>query len=86
MQLSITKTENPKTRPQDTDLTFGTDFSDHLFNMNYTAAEGWHHPRVEPYAPINLDPATAVLHYGQAVFEGLKAYRNTDNQILLYLT
>lgn len=84
MQLKIRKAETLKTKPEDTRLGFGTIFTDHMFNMDYNPDKGWHNPRIEPYSPLSLDPATAVLHYGQAVFEGLKAYRTASGSIQLF--
>lgn len=55
---------------------FGQVFTDHMVSIEWSADRGWHNPQVRPYAPISLDPAASVLHYGQAIFEGLKAYRN----------
>jgi branched-chain amino acid aminotransferase len=55
-----------------------------MFNMDYTPDQGWHSPRIEPYGPIEMDPATMFLHYGQGVFEGLKAYRTESGQIQLF--
>jgi branched-chain amino acid aminotransferase len=55
-----------------------------MFNMDYNPEQGWHNPRIEPYAPIIMDPATMVLHYGQAIFEGLKAYLTSSGQIQLF--
>jgi branched-chain amino acid aminotransferase len=60
---------------------FGTNFTDHMVTVRWTAGRGWHDAAVEPYRPFNLDPATSVLHYGQAIFEGLKAYRQPDGTI-----
>src|SRR5690606_6394193 len=54
---------------------------DHMVTITYTEGVGWHDARVEPYGPISLDPAAMVLHYGQAIFEGLKAYRQADGSI-----
>src|SRR5262245_59241036 len=82
--ITITRTDAPKPKPQDSDLGFGTDFTDHMFVMNYQEDKGWYHPRVEPYGPFSLDPATAVLHYGQGLFEGLKAFRGKDGKIRLF--
>lgn len=84
MQLAITKTDKLKQKPDDSELTFGTVFTDHMFNMDYSPEKGWHHPRIEPYAPLPMDPATMVLHYGQTVFEGLKAYRTASGSIQLF--
>ena len=82
--ITIQRTESPKPKPRDADLAFGTDFTDHMFVMNFQEEKGWYHPRVEPYGPFSLDPATAVLHYGQGLFEGLKAFRGKDGKIRLF--
>ncbi|HMM82875.1 MAG TPA: branched-chain amino acid aminotransferase [Terrimesophilobacter sp.] len=60
---------------------FGTHFTDHMVDICWSERGGWHRPRVQPYGPITLDPAAAVLHYGQEIFEGLKAYRHEDGSI-----
>ena len=60
---------------------FGKYFTDHMLSITWTSADGWHDARVEPYGPLSLDPASAVLHYAQEVFEGLKAYRHDDGSI-----
>jgi branched-chain amino acid aminotransferase len=60
---------------------FGKFFTDHMVDICWSERGGWHRPRVQPYGPIFLDPAAAVLHYGQEVFEGLKAYRHADGSI-----
>jgi branched-chain amino acid aminotransferase len=84
MKLAITKAGTLKPRPDETKLGFGTQFTDHMFNMDYAPGKGWHNPRIEPYGPIAMDPATMVLHYGQGVFEGLKAYRTVSGRIQLF--
>jgi len=60
---------------------FGTYFTDHMLTVEWTPEAGWHNARIEPYGPISLDPATAVLHYAQETFEGMKAYRHGDGSI-----
>ena len=60
---------------------FGTVFTDHMVRMAWTPPDGWHDRRVEPYGPLSLDPACAVLHYAQEVFEGLKAYAHADGSV-----
>jgi branched-chain amino acid aminotransferase len=60
---------------------FGVHFTDHMFTVEWTPEKGWYDARVEPYGPISLDPATAVLHYAQETFEGMKAYRHADGSI-----
>ena len=84
MQLTISKADQLKPKPDDNKLGFGSFFTDHMFNMDYTPDKGWYNPRIEPYGPIVLDPATMVLHYGQGVFEGLKAYRTEAGGIQLF--
>jgi branched-chain amino acid aminotransferase len=71
-------TKNPKPKPDPKTLGFGKYFSDHMLTVDYCADKGWHDFTISPYAPFALDPATVVLHYGQGVFEGLKAYRTSD--------
>lgn len=61
--------------------TFGTVFTDHMARVTWTADQGWHDRRVEKHGPLQLSPAAAVLHYGQEVFEGLKAYRHADGSV-----
>ena len=63
---------------------FGSVFTDHMVVINYQEGTGWHDARVVPYAPIPMDPASAVLHYAQEIFEGLKAYRLADGAIGLF--
>ena len=60
---------------------FGMHFADHMFQARWSADGGWHDARVTAYAPLSVEPATAVLHYAQAIFEGLKAYRHADGSI-----
>ena len=60
---------------------FGKYYSDHMVAIDWDAEHNWHGARVTPYAPLTLDPASLVLHYAQAVFEGLKAYRHADGSI-----
>ena len=84
MKLTITKADQLKTKPDDSKLSFGTIFTDYMFNMDYNPQDGWHNPRIEPYASIDMDPATMVLHYGQGVFEGLKAYRTGTGAVQLF--
>ena len=85
MNITINKTANPKPLPtEDNPLTFGTIFTDHMFVMDYETGKGWHNPRIEEYAPISLAPSAMVFHYGQEMFEGLKAYKTEDGRILLF--
>jgi branched-chain amino acid aminotransferase len=63
---------------------FGRVFTDHMVTIRYSEGKGWYDPRVEARKPIQLDPATAVLHYAQEIFEGLKAYRTPDGGVTLF--
>ncbi|MGH3495518.1 MAG: branched-chain amino acid aminotransferase, partial [Sciscionella sp.] len=63
---------------------FGQVFTDHMITLRWTAERGWHDGRLEPYGPFTLDPATAVFHYGQEFFEGLKAYRQASGSIVMF--
>ena len=84
MEITVTRAETLKPKPDQTKLGFGTIFTDYMFNMDYSPAKGWHAPRIEPYAPLSLDPATMFLHYAQGVFEGLKAYRTDSGDLQLF--
>ena len=85
LDIKVTRTASPKAKPQDeAKLGFGKIFTDHMFVMDYTAGEGWHDPRIVPYGPFELDPATTVFHYAQEIFEGMKAYRTADGTIQLF--
>ncbi|MCD7733325.1 MAG: branched-chain amino acid aminotransferase [Oscillospiraceae bacterium] len=85
LNIKIEKTTSPKRIPQKGEpLGFGHIFTDHMFIMNYDEGQGWHDPRVVPYQPISLDPSAMVFHYGQTMFEGLKAYKGADGEVYLF--
>ena len=84
MNIEVVRTTSPRPRPEPGKLGFGVHFSDHMFVLEYTADNGWHSPRVEPYGPLMMDPGASVLHYAQAIFEGLKAFRGTKEQVNLF--
>lgn len=84
MPLRILRTKAPRPRTPDVQLGFGHVFTDHMFMMNYAPGVGWHDPRIEPYGPLALDPSTIVFHYGQAVFDGLKAFRAPSDDVALF--
>ncbi|WP_425573940.1 branched-chain amino acid aminotransferase [Nocardioides bigeumensis] len=85
LQLSTTQNPNPVPDERLAEILanpgFGTHFSDHMLTLEWTPDQGWHAGRIEPYGPLTLDPATAVLHYAQEIFEGMKAYRHDDGSI-----
>ena len=82
--IRIVKAAKHKPKPKDSDLGFGAIFTDHMFVADFQEEKGWYDPRVEPYGPIPLDPAAAVLHYAQAIFDGLKAFRGADGTVRLF--
>lgn len=85
MEIKVELAEKLKQKPaKGAPLGFGTIFTDHMFIMNYDDGQGWHDARIVPYGPIELDPAAMCLHYGQEVFEGMKAYRADDGRVLLF--
>lgn len=75
---------SPKVMPPAKDLRFGQYFSDHWFWSKYKEGQGWYESRLEPYGTLALDPAASVFHYGQALFEGMKAFRRPDESIWLF--
>ncbi|WP_395657438.1 branched-chain amino acid aminotransferase [Nocardioides sp.] len=85
MEISTTRSSAPVSDERLDEILanpgFGLHFADHMFTVEWTPDEGWHHARIEPYGPLVLDPATAVLHYAQETFEGMKAYRHGDGSI-----
>ena len=83
--IRIELTKSPKAKPTDESaLGFGKIFTDHMFIMDYKTGKGWHDARIVPYGNIEFSPAAMCLHYGQEVFEGLKAYRTADGEIQLF--
>lgn len=85
LDIQIVKTTAPKAKPiPGQKLGFGKIFTDHMFIMNYTDGQGWHDARVVPFANISLPPAAMVYHYGQEMFEGLKAYKGEDGEVYLF--
>ena len=73
-----------KAKPDQDDLGFGVHFTDHMLVMSYREGDGWQDPLIKKYEDFSLDPASMALHYGQAIFEGLKAYRGKDDLIYLF--
>jgi branched-chain amino acid aminotransferase len=83
-EITVTKVDKAGALPGDNKLGFGKIYTDHMFVMDYEAGKGWHSPRIVPYSEFAAIPATIVFHYGQAIFEGMKAFRTVDNQVAVF--
>ena len=85
MEIKVIEATEKKEKPAwGQNLGFGKYFTDHMFTMDWTSKDGWCNAKIEPYAPIQLDPASMVLHYAQETFEGMKAYKTKDGRVLLF--
>lgn len=90
MALTFPLTQNPSVRSDDdvaailANPGFGDYFTDHMALATWTKGQGWHDDMIKPYGPFQLDPSAAVLHYGQEIFEGMKAYRHADGSVWLF--
>jgi branched-chain amino acid aminotransferase len=82
--MEINKSINTKINDVDfNSVRFGEIFTDHMFECNFKDGE-WESPIIKPYSPLKLDPSTHVFHYGQAIFEGMKGYKDKDDQVWLF--
>ena len=85
MNIEIFKTKNPKKKPDENEeIEFGSIFTDHMFVMDYESGKGWINPRIEEYKDLIISPAAIVFHYGQTMFEGMKAYKTDDGRTVLF--
>ncbi len=86
MEIKVTPIRQhlKKLKPDPSNLGFGRYFSDHMFLMDFNERNGWQNPRIIPYGPLNLEPAAAVLHYAQEVFDNHKAFRGSGGEIALF--
>ena len=86
MNIEISLTKKPKTKPNfgKDIIPFGKVITDHMFLLDYNNQDNWHNPRISPHKPLELDPAAAVLHYSQTIFEGMKAYKSPTGEVLLF--
>ena len=83
--IPVTRNNHPADKPAaGSALGFGQIFTDHMFIMDYIEGQGWIDPRIVPYGPLVIEPSAMVFHYGQAIFEGLKAYRMPDGSVSLF--
>lgn len=82
--IPVTKSTNPHLPHFKMEtLQFGKHFTDHMLMADYENGE-WKNVVIKPYAPIEVDPASAMLHYGQTIFEGIKAYKNTKDEVVIF--
>lgn len=84
MEIRVVKTQQPKGKPNDNELGFGQYFTDHMFVVDYKEGRGWYDARIVPYGPFEVEPSCMVFHYGQAIFEGMKAYLNKDGEAVAF--
>src|SRR6218665_727059 len=85
LSFDVTRSDQPRSAEERAKILekpgFGLHFTDHMVAVRWDKDTGWHNAAVTPYGPISLDPAAAVLHYGQEIFEGIKAYRHADGSV-----
>lgn len=87
LSIDIKKTSKLKILPfsdPSAELGFGTIFTDHMFSAQFSEKAGWHTSQIIPYGSLEISPAASVLHYGQSLFEGMKAFRRADESIWLF--
>lgn len=83
-EIKFVETKNLKEKPDVSKIGFGTHFTDYMFVMDYNPADSWHDARIVPFENVSMSPANATLHYGQAIFEGMKAYRYKGNKAVIF--
>jgi branched-chain amino acid aminotransferase len=85
LTIELVTEERRKPKPRDeTQMVFGVYLTDHFFNMRYDRNKGWHNAKLEPYHAFQMDPASLVFHYGQSIFEGIKAFQGVDGKVRLF--
>src|SRR5688572_30528089 len=84
MKIRLIRSNNPPSAQSSGDLGFGRHFADHMFLMDFSPDAGWHDARIVPYGSLDIEPANLTLHYGQTIFEGLKAYRWADGSVKIF--
>lgn len=82
--IRVELSQSRKSKPDANTLEFGRTFTDHMFVMDYTEGLGWHNPSIIPYQELKIDPSSMIFHYGQSVFEGLKAFRTRHGDVQLF--
>lgn len=84
LNIKVTLSDERKDKPNPDQLGFGELFTDHMFVMAYDEGQGWHDPEIKKYEDLSMDPSACVFHYGQEMFEGLKAYKTSEGKINLF--
>lgn len=85
LDIKIERSKNLKKKPDENqEIVFGSIYTDHMFIMDYEASQGWINPRIVEYQDLKISPAAMVFHYGQSMFEGLKAYKTDDGKTVLF--
>ncbi|KAJ8023559.1 Branched-chain-amino-acid aminotransferase, cytosolic [Holothuria leucospilota] len=82
--LQVQKSTNLKEKPDPDTLIFGKNFTDHMLTIEWSSTEGWHAPKISPFANLSLHPASSVFHYAVELYEGLKAYRGVDGSVRVF--
>lgn len=83
-EINVSEVEQKIDIEMPENLVFGKTFTNHIFEMDYSPTEGWHNPTIKKYSDFSMSPAAMVLHYGQSIFEGMKAYLHDDGKIALF--
>ena len=83
-QITVKTKERTENIEFPDELGFGNIFTDHIFEMNYSQNKGWYDPTIKPLEDIPMHPGTMFIHYGQSIFEGLKAYKTKDDEVVLF--
>lgn len=84
IDIPVERNKQPKARPDENNYGFGRYFTDHMFMAEFSEKLGWSGARIVPYQSLSIDPGASVLHYGQALFEGMKAFRGVDGKVRLF--
>jgi branched-chain amino acid aminotransferase len=84
LAIALERTKQPRPHPPESELKFGRVFTDHMFLADWEEGMGWTSPRIVPFGPLSFSPAAAGLHYGQSMFDGLKAFRGDDGKLRIF--
>src|SRR5690242_4863043 len=82
-EISVERTKEPRPHPPESELKFGRVFTDHMLLLDWQDGD-WKSPRIVPFGPLSISPAAAGIHYGQSMFDGLKAFRGDDGKLRIF--